>query len=203
MPFYDEIARTPLFIWDPRCGKRGERRSSLTQTIDLGPTLLDFFGRQMLPDTQGRPLRETIASDTPVREAGIYGVHGGHVNVTDGHHVYMRAAATEDGGPLYEYTHMPTHMRSFFGVDALKTAQLQPPFSFTKGCPTMKVKVSPGGWGKSQDFGNLLFDMDKDPKQEKPIQDDAAEKKMTEHLVRVMKETDAPAEQYERLGLKA
>jgi arylsulfatase A-like enzyme len=40
-PFYEEIARTPFWIWDPRCGKAGERRQSLVQpSVDLGPTLL-------------------------------------------------------------------------------------------------------------------------------------------------------------------
>jgi len=35
MPFYNEVAHTPLFIWDPRCGAAGERRDALVQTIDL------------------------------------------------------------------------------------------------------------------------------------------------------------------------
>ena len=69
MPFYNEVARTPLFIWDPRCGRRGERRQSLVQTIDLAPTVLEYFGVARPPDMQGVPLRETVASDAPVREA--------------------------------------------------------------------------------------------------------------------------------------
>jgi arylsulfatase A-like enzyme len=43
-PFYNEVAHTPLFIWDPRCCLKGERRSALVQTIDLPATLLEFFG---------------------------------------------------------------------------------------------------------------------------------------------------------------
>ena len=44
-PFYEEIAHTPFFVWDPRSGKRNERRASLVQpSIDIGPTLLDYFG---------------------------------------------------------------------------------------------------------------------------------------------------------------
>ena len=46
MPFYNEIANIPLFIWDPRSKKAGERRSSLTQTIDVGPNLM--IGREDL-----------------------------------------------------------------------------------------------------------------------------------------------------------
>ncbi|MBC7257336.1 MAG: sulfatase, partial [Chloroflexi bacterium] len=82
MPFYNEIAHIPLFIWDPRSGRAGARITSLVQTIDLAPTILDFFGIEPPPDMQGVPLAQTIARDVPVREAGLFGIFGGHVNVT-------------------------------------------------------------------------------------------------------------------------
>ena len=45
MPWYEEVAHTPFFVWDPRCGKKGERRQALVQpSIDLAPTILDFYG---------------------------------------------------------------------------------------------------------------------------------------------------------------
>ena len=59
----------------------------------------------------GQSLREVCASDSPVREAAIFGNHGGQVNVTDGRYVYMRAPTRPDNQPLYNYTLMPTHMR--------------------------------------------------------------------------------------------
>ena len=44
MPFYEEVAHTPFFVWDPRCGKKGERRKALVQpSIDLGPDVAGFF----------------------------------------------------------------------------------------------------------------------------------------------------------------
>lgn len=130
---------TPLFIWDPRSGAQNVRRQSLVQTIDLPATLLEYFGLPVPPDMQGVPLRRAIADDTPVREAGLFGVHGAHVNVTDGRYVYMRAPATPDNAPLYEYTHMPTHMKHTFAPKELQKIDLQPPFAFTKGCPTMRI----------------------------------------------------------------
>ena len=45
MPCYNEVAHIPLFLHDP--GKReraGTRCATLTQTIDIAPTLLDLFG---------------------------------------------------------------------------------------------------------------------------------------------------------------
>jgi arylsulfatase A-like enzyme len=198
-PFYGEVAHPPLFIWDPRCSVAGERRQSLVQTIDLGPTLLEYFGVARPPDMQGVPLRETIAADKPVRQAGLFGLHGAHVNCTDGRYVYMRAPVNPDNAPLYEYTLMPTHIRSLFGVDELQDIDLAEPFSFTKGCRTMRVAARPGT--NAHQFGTLLFDLASDPGQEHPIDDPAVEEMMIRHMVRLMRENDAPLEQFERLGL--
>ncbi len=198
MPWYQELAHIPLFAWDPRCGKRGERRQSLVQTIDLAPTLLEFFGIDPTPDMRGRPLANTIASDTPVREAGLFGHFGGHVNVTDGRYVYMRGAVNEENQPRYEYTLMPTRMRNPFAADELQGSELAEPFSFTKGCRPLRI---PGGGMWRGSPRNLLFDLEADQAQEHPLQDQQIEAQMTAHLVRLMKEGDAPLEQYQRLGL--
>jgi arylsulfatase A-like enzyme len=199
IPFYNEIAHTPLFIWDPRSGKKGERRQSLVQTIDLAPTLLEYFGQPLPPDMQGVPLRETIATDKPVREAGLFGMFGAHVNVTDGRHVYMRAPVRSDNGPLFDYTVMPSHMNRPYDLPEMRTAEMAPPFSFTKQCPVMKIAANP--WIDCHSYGTMLFDLETDPQQQRPIQDTAAEQKMIGHLLRLMQWNDAPAEQYRRIGL--
>ena len=129
-PFYNEIAHTPLFIWDPRTGIRDERRKSLVQTIDLPATLLEFFGVERPPDMQGQPLRQVIEDDAPVRQAGLFGIHGGHVNCTDGRYVYMRGSATEENAPLFEYTLMPTHMDHMFKSMNCAISSLPSPSSF-------------------------------------------------------------------------
>ena len=201
MPFYDEVARIPLFVWDPRSGKRGERRGSLVQPIDLAPTLLECFGVERPPDMQGVPLRATVADDAPVRSAGLFGMHGGHVNVTDGRYVYMRAPASEANQPLFNYTHFPTKMRGYLGADCLRGMELGPRFGFTKGMPTIKVPAG-ANWGKSMHaFGDLLFDTETDPQQESPLDDAATAQRMTGLLLELMRASDAPPEQFERLGL--
>ncbi|SFF14260.1 Arylsulfatase A [Paenibacillus algorifonticola] len=199
MPFYNEIAHMPLFIWDPRSGKQQERRSSLVQTIDLAPTLLDYFGLDIPADMQGKALKETIASDKEVRQAALFGLHGGHVNVTDGRYVYMRAPITKDNSPLYNYTLMPTHMRSLFTVEELSKLSLHEPFSFTKGVQTLKIGAS--SYNHSHAFGTLLFDVLEDPLQKQPLQDPEIEMKMIKLLKELMETNEAPAEQYVRLGL--
>lgn len=199
MPWYDETIHTPLHVWDPRSGVRGERRDAVVQTVDIGPTLLDFFGEDLTEDMQGKPLADTVADDTEVREAALFGNHGSHVNVTDGRYVYMRACADETNGPLYEYTLMPTHMRSRFTAGEMQKAELHEGYSFTKGAPVLKIPAwamgNPGAWG------TLLFDRETDPGQQNPLRDDALETRMVELLVAAMRENEAPSEQYTRLGL--
>ena len=201
-PFYDQVACKPMFMWDPRCGRQGVRNGQLVQTHDIPCTLLEYFGIDRTPDMQGKVLRDCIASDAPAREAGLFGVFGGHVNCTDGRTVYMRAPATAGNGPLYNYTLMPTHMRGSFSADELATAELSAPFKFSKGCPLMRIDAEPFQRVRPHDFGTLLYDLDADPDQKAPIENPEVEGRMAQHLVRLMEENDAPPEQYERLGLE-
>ncbi len=199
IPLYDEIARLPLFIWDPRCRCPGERRSALVQTIDLAATLLDYFGVQCPPEMLGKPLRETCATDAPVREAGLFGRHGGDVCCTDGRYVYVRAPVTFSDA--FEFTLMPGYMRGPFGIDVLRTGEAAGPFTFTKGAPIMKYNVGPRKEGCMQEAASLLFDTAEDPRQEKPIRDEALERRMAAHTARLMKENDAPPELLDRMGI--
>jgi len=203
LPYYEEIAHTPFFVWDPRSGIQGERRESLVQpSIDLGPTILDLFGLEAPPEMLGKGLAGVIANDAPVREAALFGMHGAQVNVTDGRYVYMRAPVSEHNQPLYNYTLMPTTMRGFLPVEQLKRAEMHPPFSFTRGIPTMKIPT--GAWhaGKRDVFQTRLWDVENDPEQTVPVEDPAAEAAMIDHMLRLMRECDAPQEQYTRLGLE-
>ncbi|MDW6057576.1 sulfatase-like hydrolase/transferase [Streptomyces sp. FXJ1.4098] len=198
-PWYNELVHLPLFVWDPRTGAVGERREALVQTIDLAPTLLEFFGVERPADMQGVPLR--VATDDPVREAGLFGIHGGHVNVTDGRYVYMRAPVSEDNAPLFEHTLMPTHMRGRFTPDELADIELAEPFSFTKGVRT--VRVAGRTFFNPFRFGTLLFDLHTDPEQRAPIVDDTVELRMANLLLDLLRASDAPPSQYDRLGLPA
>ena len=202
MPFYNEVAGIPMFVWDPRSGKADERRSALVQTIDLAPTLLEFFGVERPKDMRGHSLAGAVSGDKQVREAGLFGIHGGHVNCTDGRYVYMRGPANPENSPLFNYTLMPTHMKGMFSLKSeLPHAQLHPPFTFTKQCPVLKTPSSRSENRNPHTFGTMLFDLTGDPLQEHPIRDTEAERRMIAHLVRLMRENEAPEEQFQRLGL--
>jgi len=100
MPWYNELVHLPFFIWDPR--KRGQETHSpaLAQTIDPAPTLLQYFEVEPTADMQGHDLAKAHEGDMLPRDSALFGLHGAHVNVTDGRWVYMRAAANADNTPL-------------------------------------------------------------------------------------------------------
>lgn len=200
MPVYDEIARTPLFVWDPRYAIQGVSRQSLVQTVDLAATLLDFFGQPLPPDMQGRPLRPIIENDRPIREYAVYGFHGGHVNVTDGQYTYMRCPVDNSNSPLMEYTLMPTYMLSRFSPAELKDVVLHPPFSFTKNCPVLRIPAL-NSYSNPFQYGNKLFEICRDPGQLSEIDDPIVELRMISLIADYLKESDAPAEQFQRLGI--
>ena len=72
----------------------------------------------------GRSLTPILKKDAPIREAALFGVHGGHVNVTDGRYVYMHACAEPSNQPLYDYTLMPMHMNAPFNQKSFPTSAL-------------------------------------------------------------------------------
>ena len=199
-PFYNEVAHTPLFIWDPRSREAATRRQQLAQMIDLPATLLEFFNVARPADMQGIPLGDVIAADAPTRDALLFGVHGGHVNICDGRYVYMRGPLDPtQNEPLYEYMLMPNHMRERFGVEELQDIRLAEPFSFTKGCRTMKVASTQTEMRPPRH--TMLFDLAADPGQETPIDNAGVEARLSARMAELMAANDAPPEQFERLGL--
>ncbi|MBC2595211.1 sulfatase [Ruficoccus amylovorans] len=206
MPFYEEVARTPFFVWDPRCRKRGERRQSLVQpAIDIAPTVLNFFDLCPTPRMSGHNLAATIATDKPVRETAVFGMFGAHVNITDGRHVYMRGNPPDaENAPLNAYTLMPAHMRAAFSTEVFQQPFEPVSFGFTQGCHLMKLPSGggmPGNERISRTFGTLLFDLEADPQQQSPLTDEAVENRLLAELDRHLHALDAPAEQWERLGM--
>ena len=210
-PFFQEIAHIPFWAYDPRLPQSiNQSRESLAQTIDLAPTILDYFDIEIPANVQGGTLSDRMTEDKPFRKAILYGVMGGQVNVTDGRYVYMRGHVTEDNTPLYDYTLMPTHMRSLFAPRELQQWDKFSGFSFLKGCDVMKIPTrtpkinlsddNPFGRGKR---ATLLFDVQADPGQTTPLDNPKIESSMIELMIREMARNECPEEQYERLGLPA
>ncbi|NBB82195.1 MAG: sulfatase, partial [Alphaproteobacteria bacterium] len=164
-------------------------------------TLLGYFGVGPTPDMLGCDLARCLADDTPVREAAIFGQFGAHVNVTDGRYLLMAGhAADQQDTPRYEYTAMPARMRRRFTVDELRAVEgLAEPFAFAKDCPTMRIGRLDGPPVFA--MASRLFNLEQDPGQSRPIDDPEIERRMRDHLARLMQQCDAPPEQFKRLGL--
>lgn len=198
-PFYNEVARTPLFIWDPRCGRTGVRRSSLVQTIDLPATLLDYFGQRLPADMQGKSLAETITNDKPVRDAALFGLYGGQIGCTDGSWVYLRSPDHPDA-PKYEYTLMPTchtaKRRAFMSDEQLRSAELAAPFPFTKGMPLLKLRNRKDP--SQAHYPTALYCLTQDPDQQTPVTDASQTARMEQLMKDLMAQNDCPREVFFR-----
>lgn len=167
--------------------------------MDLPATLLDYFGVTQPTEMQGRPLAATIRKDSPVREAGLFGLFGGQVNVTDGRFVYMRAPAGESNAPLNRYTLMPMHMANLYSPEQLHSAELGQPFSFTKGVRPLRIPAHESP--RENEWGTLLYDLQEDPAQQCPLDSEGSEKRMVRLLREALTASDAPTDQFERLGI--
>lgn len=200
-PFYAEVAHTPLFVWDPRLKIQNKRNNQLVQTIDLPATLLEFFNLPLPEEMQGKPLRKAMEHNEPIHNGALFGIFGGQICCTDGRYVYMRSPNPQNA-PLYEYTLMPMRhggRRAFIENERLKTMQLCEPLSFSKGIKLLRIENS--GNLPQVKYPSLLFDMQADPLQQNPLQNSEIEEKMCKLMVQLMKESNAPPEQYQRMDL--
>jgi len=200
MPLYNEVASIPFFIWHPQCGQAGESREALAQTIDIPATLLDFFGLDKPADMQGVSLKPAIISDVAVREHALFGYHGCHVNITDGRYVYMRAPVERNIDELYEYTLMPTRINRRFTPDELQGLTLHPGFSFTKGCPVMKIPAESVMTRGADRFGHRLYDLVAHPKQDCQCRDLSVAERLLAAMEQMLLASDSPDELWGRYG---
>jgi arylsulfatase A-like enzyme len=208
---WNELAHIPLFVHLPGSLHAGERRSQLTQNIDIMPTLMDFFSSPFDAPINGVSWTDILHKNAPSKKEGaLYGWFGQSVNVTDGSCTYFRAAAHKNNQPLNRYFLMPTKIsyhdlpdRSFF-----ENAEIGNFLTYTD-YPVMRVNVKksevgtyrrvipgPREWEET-----LLFDLRNDPGQTKNIAGTAIEEKYVELLASELKRVGAPLEQFERLGL--
>ncbi|MGM9602836.1 MAG: sulfatase [Faecousia sp.] len=196
-PLFNEVANTPFFIYDPRCSNMPKTCDALAQTIDIAPTLLEFFGQKIPKDMMGVPLKNAYQHGKKLRQYALYGHHGGMTCITDGRYTYMRAPVTKD--ETYEYTVMPCDMNRMFSPEDLQSMQICEPFSFTKKAKVMKIKrVS--GYKKVCAPYDLLFDLQKDPGQLNNLKDWEKRAELCNAMIKEFKANDAPTDLYVRMG---
>ena len=207
MPMFNEIVRIPLIAKLPRGERAGTRVAALTQTIDVMPTFLDYHGCPQPPYVYGHSLRRAIEGETP-RPDCIFGYFGKATNISDGRHVYMRNPISEDGGPLYAYTAMPTGgLNRWYPREVYDRVEMGRYFGHTYNMPLYKIpekgQVPQHRPGETPYTGrHMLYDVVADPCQENPLQDPALEAHFADRIRAHLRACEAPAEQYTRLGLE-
>lgn len=92
-------------------------------------------------------------------------------------------------------------MRGFKGN--LADVELAEPFSFTKGMRPLRI---PARGSLSQPVGgavgDLLYDVQADARQQTPLDDSEVVERLSSQMVDLMRECDAPPEQFVRMGLQ-
>lgn len=214
MPDYNELMHIPLIICHPGC-KPGRSRA-ITQNIDLFPTMMDLYGIPMSEAANpihGEDLMPIVRGERERnRETAIFGQYGKNVNITDGRYVYMRTPAAKGNQPLNIYTAVPFILGESIGLDMMdkndfsKIGTAKLPWT---DYPVLKFSTEHVRCDTSQGFNghmpysgdNMLFDIERDYKQEHPIEDDELEAEYCEKLKAAMRRFDSPPEQFERLGM--
>ena len=172
-PFYQEISHIPLFIYHPDFPNQGgTRRNALTQTIDIMPTLAEVHGVETPETVEGISLLRVLEEDKPIRSSVIYGLFGAATNISDGRYTYFRYPEDMDNQELFEYTLMPTHVKTYFKEHEFDNVTFERSFVFLRGYPVMKLPARkdarrpPGQGGRPDDANTVLYDLENDPGQE-------------------------------------
>lgn len=209
MHLYNELAHLPLIIKFPHGERAGEHVQQITQNIDMMPTILDFMGIEIPDSVQGvslKPLAQDPQAKT--KDYAIFGYHGMAVNLSDGHHTYLRAPKPENQ-PCYEYTAFPTTIRRVLGVECPEKIEMGRYFKRTQ-YPLFRIPITkPGIIDQSDEplkevLETKLFDICADYGQTKNLAgvDSELEARYIELLSQALDAYDAPQEQKERLGIQ-
>jgi len=203
---YNEIVRIPLIMSLPGDVMAGTRSEALTQTIDLMPTILDYFGCSPPPHVQGQSIFHILDGQN-TRQDLIFGYFGMALNITDGRFVYMRNPVNADAGPLFAYTAMPTGgLKQWYPREVYDRVEMGRYFSHTYNLPMYKIPTTgkvPRHHPDEKSYAgrNQIFDIRDDPEQIHPISDTKMEADLADRMRNHLAASEAQTEQYTRLGL--
>jgi arylsulfatase A-like enzyme len=207
IPITPELGHTPLLVAWP--GVEAHAVDALTTNVDIHATIADVFAVQPAHRTHGRSLAPLVdGRATEIREHALLGYWGRHVHVVDRERHYARAPEN-DNFPLAMWSNrwstMPIHARPEL---RLPRPDRRAALDFMPGSevPVIRQPFAPGDylpfWAYGVDAGrHLLYDLDVDPWQTDNRAGTAAEKESVDVLRAALEEVDAPAEQFERLGI--
>lgn len=198
-PMYQEVIHIPFFMHIPNYPNDAIKQS-LVQTIDIAPTLMDYFNIDNNLDMDGKSLIPTVKNDEKIREIAHFGVFGSFSCITDGKYAFMKANANDLNQPLVECTLIPTHMRGFFHRDSLMKMNLEKGNRYSNGVPFLKIPTNMEFYNTKQ-MGDQLFDLLADPRQKINLAKSLDTYPWKVKLLNGLKKLDTPKEELQRLGL--
>ena len=209
VPQFEPLGHTPLLVAWPGV-EGGDTCDALTTNVDIHATIADVYGVQPSHRTHGASIRPLLDGTSPaIRDWAIGGVFGSWVQVTDGRHRYARAAEG-DGFPLSMWSNrwstMPLHIAGLRGLpDPDERAFLD--YMPGSTIPVLRQPFRPGDmlpmWasGYRNAGDHHCYDLDVDPDESENRVGEPVEKELIDLLRTALDAVEAPAEQYERLGL--
>jgi arylsulfatase A-like enzyme len=208
VPHYEPLGHTPLMIAWPGIAPR--RTRALTTNVDLYATIADVFGVSPSHRTHGHSLAPLVTgAATRVRDWALAGVYGRWVHVLDGERKYARAPVAKDNLPLS----MWSNRWSTMPVAALPDLKLPKPdrrafLDYMPGSdvPVIRQPFREGDllpyWSLGMRIGeHHCYRLADDPTESENRLGGSDERDMTELLHAALRAVEAPAEQFERLGI--
>lgn len=207
VPVYEPLGHIPLMIQAP--GVAPGVCDALTTSVDIFATLADLFNVTVRQRTHGKSLLPLLSgAQRSVRDWLLTGVWGREVHLVTGSHKYARGPVGANA-PLSmmsnRWSTMPTHV-----VDRNVALPLPDKRAFLDTMPGSDIPVIHQPWGEGDPIpfwarfkptGHALYAVESDPDENENLIGQKIEAQMAEQLRAVLKELEAPAAQFTRLGL--
>ncbi len=192
---FEDLAHIPMMIAGKGC--EPGRRNALTATIDHVPTIAELHGVAAWPEVHGMSFARLLEADGQHHDWVLYGYFSKDVNMTNGRLTYTRQPTP---GSI---THLHTgDLRNNGGTqDEKPQAEAGVFLADTHGIPHFRMEV-PSSPHRDAPEGDILFDLEADPNQERRIEDPGELKELAETLAGELKKYQAPECQFERLRLR-
>ncbi len=196
---YEELVHIPMIVCTPRTAFCHRREPALTASMDLMPTFMELHGAELPKSIHGTSLMPLIrGEETVLHDAVLYGYFGKDINLFDGRYSYCRQPKKDS--VVYHHTLMPRSIKNFLDEDMLKEAEFGHFLRPDTGIPQMRMKrISHRHKNAPED--NLIYDIQEDPQQSRPLRDEGLEARLAEKMTGLLDRYDAPDCQYERTGL--
>lgn len=206
-PVYEPLGHIPLMIAWP--GVSPATSPALTTNVDIFATLADMFGVTPEHRTHGRSLVPLVTGERErIREYALSGIWGREVHLIDDTHKYVRAPEGSNA-PLSMWSNRWSSLALHHAVpdyrfpvpDDRATLDRMP----GSRIPVIRQPYRAGDllpyWAAGRFTGNELYNLRDDPAEDENLAKSRAERDLADKLRTAMQEVEAPADQFERLGL--